>query len=157
LKALRIYLDTSVIGGCCDQEFAQWSNGLFKDFEMGLFRPVISEVVGAEIADAPKEVLEKYAELLSLDPEFVGITEAAEELANRYLQRGILSSNFSDDALHIALATVANVDVLTSWNFKHVVHFDKIRLFNAVNLELGYKSIQIYSPREVTHHGNKDN
>lgn len=45
---------------------------------------------------------------------------------------------------------MAEVDVLVSWNFRDVVHFDKIRLFNAVNLELGYKMLQIYSPREVT-------
>jgi hypothetical protein len=37
-----------------------------------------------------------------------------------------------------------------SWNFRHVVRFEKMRLFNAVNLELGYKPIQLYSPREVT-------
>ena len=156
MKSLRIYLDTSVIGGCCDTEFAQWSNGLFKDFEMGVFKPVISEIVGAEISAAPEEVLKKYAELLTLNPEFVKITEGAEELADSFVQREILSPNFSDDAMHIALATVAEVDVLTSWNFRHVVHLDKIRLFNAVNLELGYKSIQIYSPREVTHYGNQD-
>ena len=40
--------------------------------------------------------------------------------------------------------------MLVSWNFKHIVRFDKIRLFNAVNQEQGYKSIEIYSPREVT-------
>lgn len=43
--------------------------------------------------------------------------------------------------------------MLVSWNFKHIVHFDKIRLFNAVNIEQGYKSLQIYSPREVTNYG----
>lgn len=55
--------------------------------------------------------------------------------------------------LHIALATVADIDVLVSWNFKHIVRLDKIRIFNAVNLELGYKQLQIYSPREVTSYG----
>lgn len=54
--------------------------------------------------------------------------------------------------LHIALATVADVDLLVSWNFKHIVRFDKIRLFNAVNLEQGYKPLAIHSPREVTTH-----
>ena len=49
----------------------------------------------------------------------------------------------------VALATVADVDIVVSWNFRHVVRFEKIQLFNAVNLELGYKPIQIYSPREV--------
>lgn len=52
--------------------------------------------------------------------------------------------------LHIALATVNKVDLVVSWNFKHIVHYDKIRKFNSVNIELGYKPIEIYSPREVT-------
>lgn len=59
------------------------------------------------------------------------------------------------DGLHIALATAAEVDLLVSWNFKHIVHYDKIRMFNAVNLELGYNPLQIYSPREVTHQGEE--
>jgi len=58
--------------------------------------------------------------------------------------------------LHIALATIAEVDVLVSWNFKHIVRLDKIRLFNAVNLEQGYKSLTIYSPREVISHGAEE-
>jgi hypothetical protein len=57
------------------------------------------------------------------------------------------------DAQHIATATINRVDVLVSWNFKHIVHYEKIRHFNAVNLELGFKPLQIYSPREVTFHG----
>jgi len=48
---------------------------------------------------------------------------------------------------------VADIDVLVSWNLKHIVRLDKIRIFNAVNLELGYKQLQIYSPREVTCYG----
>jgi hypothetical protein len=48
------------------------------------------------------------------------------------------------------LATVADMDVLVSWNFRHVARLEKIRLFNAVNLERSDKPIQIYSPREVT-------
>ena len=64
--------------------------------------------------------------------------------------------NYRDDALHIALATIANVDLLVSWNFRHIVRYDKIRLFNSVNIESGYKPIQIYSPREVTSYGKED-
>jgi hypothetical protein len=52
--------------------------------------------------------------------------------------------------LHIALATVAAVDVLVSWNFQHIVRLDKIQRFNGVNLELGYRPLAKYSPREVT-------
>lgn len=79
------------------------------------------------------------------------------ELANAYLNHGILTPNYRNDARHIALATVAGVDVLVSWNFKHVVHFEKIQKFNAVNIEMGYKPILIYSPREVTTHGSESN
>jgi hypothetical protein len=53
---------------------------------------------------------------------------------------------------HIALATIADVDALVSWNFRHIVRLDKIRLFNAVNVESGYRVLNILSPREVTTH-----
>ena len=57
--------------------------------------------------------------------------------------------NHSNDALHVAQATVANADIIVSWNFKHIVHFDKIRGFNAVNLREGYLPIEIRSPMEI--------
>ena len=60
-----------------------------------------------------------------------------------------LASQFCNDMLHIALATVAGADVVASWNFRHIVRFDKIRLFNAVNLEAGYTQVAIHSPREI--------
>jgi len=61
-----------------------------------------------------------------------------------------------NDMLHIALATIAEVDVLVSWNFRHIVRLDKILLFNAVNLEQGYKPLTIFSPREVVSHDTED-
>ena len=69
------------------------------------------------------------------------------------MKHKIISEKFRNDALHIAMATVESADILVSWNFKHVVHYDKIRRFNGVNLELGYKMIDIRSPREVANHG----
>ena len=155
MRLQRVYVDTSVIGGCHDDEFALWSNGLMKDFRLGNFRPVVSEVVDAEVRDAPEPIQDIYSELLTLEPEFLNATEEAVQLAETYLERQILTAKFFDDALHIALASVAEVDVLVSWNFKHIVHFDKIRLFTAVNIELGYKPLQIYSPREVTNYGDE--
>jgi predicted nucleic acid-binding protein len=155
MRSQRIYIDTSVIGGCFDAEFATWSNGLFKDFRLGAYRPVVSEIVSAEIEDAPEPVRRKYAELLGLGAEVLEVNESILLLADTYQKRKILTPNFYDDGLHIALATAAEVDLLVSWNFKHIVHFEKIRLFSAVNLELGYKPLQIYSPREVTHYGNE--
>jgi hypothetical protein len=51
--------------------------------------------------------------------------------------------------LHVANATVGGADMIVSWNFRHIVHFRKIRGFNAVNLKEGYATLAIYSPREV--------
>lgn len=150
MKRTRIYIDTSVIGGCFDIEFSEWSNGLMRDFSAGTFIPVLSDVLAAEVQDAPMAVRQKYEDLLNSEHEFVLVTEEVVQLADAYQKRGILTPKFYDDGLHIALASVAEADLLVSWNFKHIVHFDKIRLFSAVNLEQGYKPLQIYSPREVT-------
>jgi hypothetical protein len=150
MKKPRIYLDTSVIGGCFDVEFSEWSNGLMGDFAAGVYMPILSDVVAAEVQDAPEAVRQKYEVLLSGEHEFVIVTEEVVELADAYQRRKILTPKFYDDGLHIALASVAEADLLVSWNFKHIVHYDKIRLFSSVNLELGYKPLQIYSPREVT-------
>jgi ribosomal protein S16 len=156
MRVQRVYIDTSVVGGCFDEEFAPWSNGLMKDFRLGNFKPVLSETVAAEIRPAQEQVREKYAEIESWNPEFAELTNEVRALAKAYTQREIISPQYSNDGLHIALATVAEADILTSWNFRHIVHFDKIRRFNAVNRESGYKPIEIYSPREVTNYGSEE-
>jgi hypothetical protein len=156
MKVQRVYIDTSVLGGCFDIEFARWSNGLMQDFRVGNLKPIVSDLIAAEVADAPEQIQALYTELLTFEPESIDITEAALELADAYQQRQIVTAKFYNDGLHIALATIAEVDLLVSWNFKHIVHFDKIRLFNAVNLEWGHKPLQIYSPREVTSYGEDE-
>lgn len=154
MKVQRVYVDTSVIGGCFDEEFASSSNGLMKDFRLGNFEPVVSEVVTAEIEeDAPDEVQKQHRWLLGLDPEHLEVNDQVVELAAIYVDRGIPTLNYYDDALHVALASVHAVELLVSWNFRHIVHFEKIRRFNAVNQELGYRTVEIRSPREVTNYG----
>jgi len=155
MKTLRVYVDTSVLGGCFDPEFAEWSNSLVEDFRLGRFRPVLSDVIAAEVAPAPEHVRALHGELLELGAEEVAVSSEALALLARYRDRAILGPRFQNDMLHIALATLAEVDVLVSWNFRHIVRLDKIRLFNAVNLELGYKPLSIYSPREVTFYGEE--
>lgn len=150
MKKLRIYVDTSVIGGCFDQEFEAWSLGLFSDFEKNSFTPITSRVVEQEIQVAPDFVQNKFQELLKFHPEVIEVNREILDLQNAYLKRAILKPKFANDLLHIAIATYSNADVLVSWNFKHIVRFDKILLYNSVNLEMGYRPIQNYSPREVT-------
>jgi hypothetical protein len=153
MKKQRVYVDTSVIGGCFDPEFTEWSNGLMQDFRNNEFIPLLSEVTAAEIQNAPQPVQSQYAELVTLGAKMLEVGASALELADEHQQRNILTPKFYDDSLHIALATVAEADLLVSWNFRHIVRFDKIRLFNAVHLEYGYKILSIHSPREVTIYG----
>lgn len=154
MKKQRIYIDTSVIGGCFDHEFSQWLNGLVKDFEAGIFIPILSELVAEELKLAPISVREKYFELLGLGAPMLLINDEVRELLAIYQQRQILTDKCRNDMLHIAIATVEEVNILVSWNFKHIVRFDKIRSFNSTNVEAGYKPLEIYSPREVTVYGN---
>lgn len=154
MKIPRIYIDTSVIGGCFDDEFYIWSNALFDDIQKGLFRPMISSIVEEEIEAAPDQVRKKYYELLSMSAEILSPDKQAFELMRQYSKHDIISIKFRNDMLHIAVATVAEADILVSWNFKHIVRYDKIQQFNAVNIENGYRTIAIYSPREVTYYEN---
>ena len=70
--------------------------------------------------------------------------------AVRRFGKRILTAKFRADMQHIALATIARVDALVSWNFKHIVRLEKIQLFNSVNVQSGYPELNIRSPREVT-------
>jgi len=155
MKKLRIYVDTSVIGGCFDPEFEFWSNGLMRDFREGRFGIVLSDITATEVKPAPGAVRKLHTELLSI-AEVLPITEEAVAVLASYEKHGVLGPRFRNDMLHIALATVAEVDVLVSWNFRHIVRLDKMQQFNGINLELGYRALAIYSPREVTTYGRED-
>ena len=149
MARLRIYVDTSVIGGCFDSEFATWSNALMRDFRAKRLVPVVSDVTAAEIAAAPRAIRGLHQELLALGGGVLPVTPAVLTLVAAFEARKILPKKFAADMTHIALATIAEVDAIVSWNFRHIVRLEKIRLFNAVNVELGYRALSIRSPREV--------
>jgi hypothetical protein len=151
---LRVYVDTSVFGGCFEPKFQEASNSLIRGFELGLFFPVVSDLLVAEIIGAPPRVQAVFTDIAAI-AERLADSDEADQLATRYAERAILGSRYENDLLHIALASVAAVDVLVSWNFKHMVRFDKIKQFNAVNLEMGYRELRIVSPRELTSHGGR--
>lgn len=73
----------------------------------------------------------------------------SERMRDLYIQARVVGAKSKDDAHHVAIATVAQADMIVSWNFRHIVHFDKIIGFNSVNLREGYSTIEIRSPREV--------
>jgi len=145
----RIYVDTSVIGGCFDEEFDEYSVQLFDEFISGKKTPIISDVVLFELEGAPEEVKNMLKRVPGDYIEHVSLNEESTTLANAYLDDGVVTESSLSDARHIAIATVERVDVLVSWNYKHIVNINRIHLLNSVNLKLGYPILEIRSPREV--------
>ncbi len=148
MKKLKIYLDTSVIGGCFDYRFKEYSNRLIENIKNYNVVGVISEITIRELEYAPdfvKEYFDSYEDKL----EVIIISDEIRTLAKNYIEDAVVSEQHFEDALHIACATVNQIDVLVSWNFKHIVNFNRIIKFNAVNIKNGYKALQIFSPMEV--------
>lgn len=145
----RIYPDTSVLGGCLDEEFAEASCALLEMARQGSIVLLISSLLLEELDTAPEEVKTLLDSLPRECLERVDTSEASRSLRDAYLATGVLSPNSAADAHHVALATIARADLIVSWNFRHIVHVDKIRMFNAVNLLQRYGLIDIRSPLEV--------
>ena len=149
LKTLRIYADTSVFGGCFDDEFSEESITFFKEIRKGKFILVLSTTTLRELEEAPDDVKKILAEIPVNHVELVEFSDEIKELRNAYLHAKILSETSKYDAEHIASASVADVDMIISWNFKHIVHYDKIIQYHSVNLLHGYKPIAIYSQNRL--------
>lgn len=150
----RIYLDTSVIGGAFDEEFKKITNQLFEMAFQKKITLVISDVTEKELANAPLEVVSFFAALNKDDIEFVFNNEECINLANLYIKEGVVGQTSFDDCQHIAIATVHKVDVLASWNFKHIVNIIRIRGYNSVNLKLGYQVLEIRPPNQIIDYEN---
>ncbi|HOH28147.1 MAG TPA: PIN domain protein [Candidatus Hydrogenedentes bacterium] len=149
MRKQRIYIDTSVVGGCCDAVFPVESLQLFDMARRGIVIFVFSDIVLDEINDAPREVQAVIESLPANTYEIVESSVESEALRDCYLEANILGSASINDAHHVAIASVKRVDMIVSWNFKRLVHLDKIRGFNAVNLQQGYLMIEIRSPKEI--------
>jgi predicted nucleic acid-binding protein len=149
MNRMRIYIDTSVVGGCHDAEFERESRALLARAKAGKMVLLVSQTLIDELKLAPPSVQDELARLPERATERLAVTPEAVELQEKYLAAEVVSRNHSNDALHVAQATVARADLIVSWNFKHIVHFEKIRGFNAVNLTEGYLPIEIRSPLEV--------
>lgn len=149
MRKLRIYIDTSVVGGVFDDEFKEESKRLFEMASEGSFVILISDILIDELREAPKDVNEYISNISTEVIEPVFSNKETAKLRDAYINAKVLGKASISDAHHVALATVYNADMILSWNFKHIVHYDKMRLFNAVNILNGYNGISIYSPPEV--------
>ncbi|HEV3271966.1 MAG TPA: PIN domain-containing protein [Candidatus Methylacidiphilales bacterium] len=148
MKTPILYLDTSVIGGYFDDKFKEATRELWRQMEAGKYRFVTSPLVGQEAAGAPEEVRRLLTSTFTQD-DLLLLSLEAEELAAAYMAQKVVPAKYEDDALHVAIAVVGGIQVIVSWNFKHLVNFQREAGFNGVNLLQGYPSVRILSPLEL--------
>lgn len=145
----RFYIDTSVFGGLFDKEFEEETILLFEKVKLGQVVCVYSNLTESELSGAPLKVRSYFEELKDDQKEKVQVTPDVLKLAETYINEKVVGETSLDDCIHIAVATIYKVDLLVSWNFKHIVNVYRIRGYNAVNLRLGYPSLNIHSPKEI--------
>ncbi|MEI6090378.1 MAG: type II toxin-antitoxin system VapC family toxin [bacterium] len=156
-KKLKIYLDTSVINFLFADDAPEKKEVTINFFENNLndYDVYISSIVFDEIDNTRNEekklllyqAIQDY-KLLNFDI----VNDNILEIANHYINEGIIPKNKFEDAVHIAFATYYEFDILLSWNFKHLSNVNKQRLINSVNLNIGYtKQLLLLNPYEVVY------
>ena len=147
----RFYFDTSVFGGLYDTEFEKETTILFEKVALGQIICVYSNLTESELSKAPQPVKDFFRNLKDSQKEVISVTPEALQLAQTYINENVVGQTSLDDCIHIATATLSKVDILVSWNFKHIVNVYRIRGYNSVNLRLGYSTIDIRSPKEIVY------
>ena len=150
MRRIRVYVDTSVFGGTQDEEFAESSRRFFHRVRKGEVVVLLSAHTVDELMPSPEQVLQVLRELPKQCVETIAASNEAEALADAYIQAGALGEASRMDALHVATAAVAGADLILSWNFKHIVCYDRIQIFNGVNALHGYRALDIRSPLEMS-------
>ncbi|OQX73031.1 MAG: PIN domain protein [Bacteroidetes bacterium 4484_276] len=148
MKTLKLYIDTSVIGGYFDPEFEFETKKLFESVRNQEYDLVLSDVTQRELLGAPQHVKTLLNDI-GLTFETVETTTEVYALAEDYLNEKVVGRTSTDDCLHIALATVYKIDILVSWNFKHIVNIKRIFGYNSINLRNGYPRLEIRSPKNL--------
>jgi len=106
-------------------------------------------VLADELKLSPKHVRDFCDSLPLWQIERVALTEEAKALADKYIAEKVVGQSSLADCRHIAIATITHADILVSWNFKHIVNVNRIRGYNAINMLMGYPTIDIRTPAEV--------
>jgi len=153
-KTLKCYLDTSVFNFALADRWIEEQRATLEFIRLsqkGEFETYISSLVIDEIAATPDEGKRKklFHVLNNLQPIEFPLDASVESLVSAYLAARIIPEKARNDAIHIAAATVSNLDIIVSWNQEHMVKVKTRIGINAVNKLNGYKEIEIATPREV--------
>lgn len=142
-------MDTSVIGGCFDLGIMDDSRELINLVRVGQIKMIRSELLDMELKPARQEIRDICDKIPAGNIIEVVADSRSVSMALRYIRSGALTNKSYYDALHIAMATVNEADILASWNFKHIVNIDKIEKYNIINRNFKYKEIKILSPKAI--------
>lgn len=149
-KKLKVYLDTSIISHLDQQdapEKMQETQRLWQLLRQGKYNVYISDIVIAEINQCQqikRDILIDY--LNQIDYFVFSTSESTVNLAEKFIDFGILKQKSFDDCRHIAAAILAGCDIITSWNFKHIVNVKTVRGVRTITTLEGYKDLLIYPP-----------
>ncbi len=153
MKKLKLYFDTSIYNFAIADDVEKEKEitlKLLEQIKNHGYELFISEIVNLEINRASEEKAVRLRDVIKkTDPEVLFIDEEVNNLAKKYIEEEIIPAKYEEDALHIAVASVNRLDMIVSWNFKHIVKAKTKREVTGINLLLGYKEIDIYSPWEV--------
>lgn len=152
----KIYIDTSVVGGYFDDEFSADTIPFFDRVKSGEITIIVSDILEAELLRAPAFVKKLLMNLPEKQIEKAMLSPEATVLADKYIEANVVGKTSRADCQHIVIATLCNADILVSWNFKHIVNLDRIRGYNGINYQNGYKMIEIRTPKEIVKYGNDE-
>ena len=158
MRKQRIYLETTLFNFYFDEDrgFAHTDTvKLFKEITAGKYEAFTSRFVIDELNNSPETKREKMLSLiLEHGIPVLETDDEAVKIANLYIEEKIIPQKYRTDGLHIALATVNDLDMIISMNFQHIVkRKTKIGTGN-INALNGYRAVEIYSPMEVVEDEN---
>ena len=155
---IKIYLDTSVISCLQAPETPERmadSLCLWEDLKSGIYDVYISNITIDEINDCPEPKRSfMLNELKSISLTVIEAETKVDDLAQEFIQLGILKEKCIDDCKHIATALLVKCDIIVSWNFKHIVNDKTIEGVKIISKTKGFDSIKIYCPSILI--GGKD-
>jgi predicted nucleic acid-binding protein len=131
----------------------QYTRQFFQGAALGRYVPYTSSAVIEELKQASRGLYEKMSALVDqFGIDVLRVTEEVERMADLYIAKGVIPEKYRDDALHIAAATVNNLDAVVSYNFEHIAKLKTMNRVALINLEERYKVIGLPTPEEVIEH-----
>ncbi|OGO84628.1 MAG: hypothetical protein A2Y22_08195 [Clostridiales bacterium GWD2_32_59] len=159
-KKYKIYLDTSVISYLKQEDALEKMKDTLEFFDrarLGMYEIYISDISLEELYECPEPKLSYLQQYIStIEYKTIYMNDRAEELANKYVEDGVIREKSIDDAKHIALASENHLDAIASWNFKHIVNYKTMFGVNEVNTRERYGRIDIVTPSIIIS-GGEDN